>query len=171
MAYQKLQVGRATDMTNLISDVEDTVNLDNEVLTGRCAAGTTGTTIVVTDANKFIDANGNNLVGVGDLVVNTTTTPYASRITAVNSGNTITVQTTGLFASTNDFRILSQSDEAAVLYVGTVDTSGTVSLKVRTSGDDDITLHNVVQGTFLPVQVKRVYATGSSGVSNVVALF
>lgn len=169
MAYQKLQVGRATNMSSLISDVEDTVNLDNEILTGRCAAGTTGTTIVDT-ANTFIDANGNNLVNVGDLVVNTSSTPQASRITSVVSDTTIEVQTTGLFAATNDYRVLSQSDEPAVLYVGTVG-SGTVTLKVRTSGGDDITLHNVVQGTFLPVQVKRVYATGTQNVSNVVALF
>lgn len=170
MAYQKLQVGRATDMTNLISDVEDTVNLDNEILTGRCAAGTTGTTIVDT-ANTFIDANGNNLVNVGDLVVNTSSTPQASRITSVVSDTTIEVQTTGLFAPANDYRVLSQSDEPAVLYVGTVASSGTITLKVRTSGGDDITFHNVVQGTFLPVQVKRVYATGTQNVSNVVALF
>ena len=127
----------------------------------------TGT--IVDTANTFIDANGNNLVNVGDLVVNTSSAA-ASRITSVVSDTTIEVQTTGLFASANDFRVLSQSDEPAVLYVGTV-SSGTVILKVRTSGGDDITLHNVVQGTFLPVQVKRVYATGTQNVSNVVALF
>ena len=167
MAYQKLQVGRATDMDDKQSDVEDTVNLDNEILTGRCAAGTTGTTIVDT-ANTFIDVNGNNLVNVGDLVVNTTSTPKASRITSVVSDTTIEVQTTGLFAATNDYRVLSQSDEPAVLYIGDV-TAG-ASLKVRSAGGDDATFVNVVQGTFLPVQVKRIYATGTTA-SKIIALF
>ena len=167
MAYQKLQVGRATDMDDKQSDVEDTVNLDNEILTGRCAAGTTGTTIVDT-ANTFIDTNGNNLVNVGDLVVNTTSTPKASRITSVVSDTTIEVQTTGLFAATNDYRVLSQSDEPAVLYIGDV-TAG-ASLKVRSAGGDDATFVNVVQGTFLPVQVKRIYATGTTA-SKIIALF
>jgi len=100
--------------------------------------------------------------------VNTTSTPKASRITSVVSDTTIEVQTTGLFAATNDYRVLSQSDEPAVLYIGDV-TAG-ASLKVRSAGGDDATFVNVVQGTFLPVQVKRIYATGTTA-SKIIALF
>lgn len=168
MGYQKLQVGRATEMANLLSDSEDTVNLNDVILTGTTAAGTTGTT-VVSAANTFIGTDGKNKVNVGDLVVNTSSTPKASRITAVVSDTTVTVQTTGLFGTSDNFNVLSKSTEPAVLFVGTVGASPT--LKVRTMGGDDITLNNVVQGTFLPIQVKRVYNTGTSNVSDIIALF
>jgi len=52
-----------------------------------------------------------------------------------------------------------------VLYVG---TGGT--LKVRTVGGDDVTFVNVPNGTFIPVQVVRVFATGT-GASNILALW
>tara|TARA_R110000782_G_scaffold754_1_gene2472 strand:+ start:588 stop:854 length:267 start_codon:yes stop_codon:yes gene_type:complete len=52
-----------------------------------------------------------------------------------------------------------------VLYVG---TGGT--LKVRTAAGDDITFVNIANGTFLPVQVVRVFATGT-GASNILALW
>ena len=106
---------------------------------------------------------------MGDLVVNTSSTPKATRITAVVSDTTVTVQTTGLFGTSDNFNVLSKSTEPAVLFVGTVGASPT--LKVRTMGGDDITLNNVVQGTFLPIQVKRVYNTGTSNVSDIIALF
>ncbi len=52
-----------------------------------------------------------------------------------------------------------------VLYVG---TGG--PLKVRTAGGDDVTFENVQDGTFIPVQVVRVFATGTSA-DNIIALW
>jgi hypothetical protein len=51
------------------------------------------------------------------------------------------------------------------LYVG---TGGT--LKVTTAGGDDVTFTGIVAGTFVPVQVVKVWATGTSA-SNIIALW
>jgi hypothetical protein len=52
-----------------------------------------------------------------------------------------------------------------VLYVG---TGGTV--KILTEANDEVTFTNVANGTFIPVQVVRVFATGTSA-SNIIALW
>jgi hypothetical protein len=56
-------------------------------------------------------------------------------------------------------------NEGCVLYVGT----GGI-LRVLTAGGDDITFQNVPNGTFIPVQVVRVFATTTTAL-NIVALW
>ena len=92
MGYQKLQVGRGTDMTNLLSATEDTVNLNNPIAltSDALTVGTTGFTLVDSSATYITDG-----VTPGDLVVNTTSIPNASRVVSVTSETQITVQTTG----------------------------------------------------------------------------
>jgi hypothetical protein len=51
------------------------------------------------------------------------------------------------------------------LYVG---TGGT--LRVTTVGGDDVTFQNIVSGTFLPVQVVKVWQAGTSAL-NILALW
>lgn len=55
--------------------------------------------------------------------------------------------------------------EGCVLYVGT----GGI-LRVLTAGGDDITFQNVPNGTFIPVQVVRVFDTTTTAL-NIVALW
>ncbi len=55
-----------------------------------------------------------------------------------------------------------------VLYVGT-NTSGT-TLTVRTAGGDDVTFTGIVAGSFIPVQVIRVFDTGTD-VDDIIALW
>jgi hypothetical protein len=55
--------------------------------------------------------------------------------------------------------------EAFVLYIG---TGG--NLRVLTATGDDVTFANVLGGTFLPVQVVRVFATGTSA-TDILALW
>jgi hypothetical protein len=52
-----------------------------------------------------------------------------------------------------------------VLYIG-----GAGNLRVLTAGEDDVTFTGVLAGSFLPVQVKRVFASGTSA-TNIVALW
>jgi hypothetical protein len=56
-------------------------------------------------------------------------------------------------------------NNGCVLYVG---TGGT--LKVTTVGGDEVTFTGIVSGTFVPVQVLKVWATGTSA-SNILALW
>lgn len=56
-------------------------------------------------------------------------------------------------------------NDGCVLYVGT----GGI-LRVLTAGGDDITFQGVPNGTFIPVQVVRVFATTTTAL-NIVALW
>lgn len=55
-------------------------------------------------------------------------------------------------------------NDGCVLYVG---TGGT--LVVRTAGGDDVTLSNVPNGTFIPIQVVRVFTASTA--NNILALW
>lgn len=52
-----------------------------------------------------------------------------------------------------------------VLYIG---TGG--DLKVKTASGDDVVFANLADGTFLPVQILRVFATGTTA-SNIISLW
>jgi hypothetical protein len=52
------------------------------------------------------------------------------------------------------------TNNGCVLYVG-----GTGTLKVTTIGGDDVTFTGVPTGTFIPVHVVKVWATGTSATS------
>jgi hypothetical protein len=56
-------------------------------------------------------------------------------------------------------------NNGCVLYVG---NKG--NLKVMTVGGDEVTFTNIQDGSFIPVQVLRVFATGTTA-SNIVALW
>lgn len=174
MGYQKLQVGRATEMNNKLSNTEDCVNLnDARIPPFACDATSSGATVVAVNANTFINAAGTALVEVGDLVFQSSAgIDFASRIVAIVDDTTITIGNSSVSYGAGDtLSVLSQSTEPAVLYVGTVNTTGSPTLKIRTMGGDDVTFHNPVQGSFLPVQTKRIFLTGTADVTNVLALF
>ena len=161
MGYQKLQVGRGTDMTNLLSATEDTVNLNNPIAltSDALTVGTTGFTLVDSSATYITDG-----VTPGDLVVNTTSIPNASRVVSVTSETQITVQTTGKFTEGDFIEIWTQSTEPAVLYVG-----GAGTIVATTMGGDSITLNGVTAGSFLPIQVKGVRSISTA--TGIIALF
>jgi hypothetical protein len=52
-----------------------------------------------------------------------------------------------------------------VLYIG-----GSGNIRVLTAGGDDVVFTGVLAGTFLPVQVTRVFATNTTA-TNIVALW
>jgi len=164
MAYQKLQVGRATAVATITSDTENTLNLNDPITltSDALTAGTTGSTLIAAAATFITDG-----ITAGDLVVNTTTTPQASRVISVDSETQITVQTTGLFTSADDIQIWTQSKEPAIIYVGT--QAGGQAITVTTAGGDDITFTDPIQGSFLPVQCVRVWS--SSTATNIIALW
>lgn len=145
------------------SDNEDCVNLNDVINTYTRTSGVDG---VINDSGATFITDG---VQPGDLCCRPGTTAIASRIIAVNSETQIVCNFSFLGIGSG-FSILSQSTEPAVLYVGTHPGSGGITLKVRTEGGDDITFHNPPEGSFLPVQVKRVFNTGTS-VSDILALF
>jgi hypothetical protein len=79
----------------------------------------------------------------------------AGRAAAVTPSNTVDIPSVSGGTSNN----------GCVLYVG-----GAGDLKVDTVGGDAVTFVAVPAGSFIPVQVTRVYATGTSATS-IVALW
>ena len=57
------------------------------------------------------------------------------------------------------------TNNGCVLYIG-----GAGNVKVETVGGDEVTFLGINTGTFLPVQVVKVFATGTSA-TNVLALW
>lgn len=78
----------------------------------------------------------------------------ASRATVVTKSDTVDITNPG-----------NGEVEGCVLYVGT----GGI-LRVLTAGGDDITFQGVPNGTFIPVQVVRVFDTTTTA-NNIVALW
>ena len=58
-------------------------------------------------------------------------------------------------------------DTAYTLFVGTGGAGST--LKIRTANGEDVTLNNVPDSSFIPLQAIRVFATGTT-CSNILAL-
>jgi len=75
---------------------------------------------------------------------------------------------------------ITPSDTAIIPNVSTQDGSGNNGcvlfigtggdIKVKTAGGDEVTFTNVADGTFFPVQVVRVFATGTTA-SEIIALW
>lgn len=156
------------------SDFSDTVNLNDPILD---AAGSPKTYAITAfsfvGVYSTLTASGATFItdGVqpGDVAYNVSISVAGAKIVQINSETEIVVE--GIAASVGQsISILKGSTETAVLYVGTHPGSGAKQIKVKTSGGDDIIFENIPEGSFLPVQVKRVYNTGTT-VTDVLALF
>lgn len=78
----------------------------------------------------------------------------AGRAAAVTPSDTINIPS-----------INGGTNNGCVLYVGTPG-----NLKVLTVGGDEVVFPNIQAGTFVPVQVLRVFSTGTTA-TNIVALW
>jgi len=83
-----------------------------------------------------------------------------SRAAAVTPSNTVNIPFPG-----DDTAAPDTAKWPCVLYVGT----GGI-LRVLTASGDDVTLQNVPNGTFIPIQVIRVFSSTTTA-SNIVALW
>ena len=81
----------------------------------------------------------------------------AYRAAAVTPSDSVDVPS----VSTQD----GSGNNGCVLYIG-----GAGNLKVTTAGGDEVTFSSVLAGSFLPVQVVRVWATGTTA-TNIIALW
>ena len=81
----------------------------------------------------------------------------ARRAAAVTPSDTATIPSISAADGTGN--------NGCVLYVG---VAGDV--KVTTAGGDDVTFTGILAGSFIPVQVVKVFATGTSA-SNIIALW
>jgi len=153
MAYQKLQVGRALEVIN-----SNSINIPN--VAGPSVSGTTdGVT-----ANKLVDSTASftsNLLGY--IVYNTTDSTVAT-VTAVDDAGTLSLSA-DIMDSGENYTLYADDNNGCVLYAG----SGG-NIRVLTVGGDDVTFVGVVPGAFVPVQVKRVFAS-DTGPTDIIAMW
>ena len=144
----------------------DTLNIPQPGIITSGTNSTVGTTL--TDAgNNFLNSvtnpNGYNISG-GDVV-------YAGgaidEILAVATANTLTMQSSTAAATYDIYKGNIGGDTAFTLFVGTGGAGST--LKVRTANGEDVTLNNIPDSSFIPLQAIRVFATGTT-CSNILAL-
>ena len=162
MPNLKLQVSRALPVTP-----SDDTNIPMPSLITSSVTTSTVTDKLVDSANNFSSSGVNPLnIQIGDTVYNTTSSTAAT-VTNVDSATQLSLNA-NIMAATNAYTLYSGtntagSTEPCVLYIG---TSG--NIKVRTAGGDEVTFVGV--SGFFPVQVVRVFATGTTA-TNIVALW
>lgn len=150
MAIQKLQQSRALSVTP--SDTGGIYAPWAPVITVETATNT---------LPGYIEATGVDFSNVeaGDIVVSAGAggSGVTSVITQVDTGNDRIYCTTAGFTGT-DFNILFSifKPMSGLLYVG-----GAGDLAVVTDGGDEVTFTAVPAGSFLPVHIKQVKATGT----------
>jgi len=156
MAYQKLQTSTAL---NIVSTNNAEIPYPNIVETG------TATSLV---ANQLVDSAATfvaNNVQVGDVVYNTVSLQAATVVSVINQ--TTVLLNANIFTVLGEaYTIYVQNDKnPSVLYIG---TGG--NLRVITAGGQDVTFNGILGGTFLPVQVLKVFQTGTTA-TNLIALW
>jgi len=157
MAYQKLQGKRAIDVYP--ADDVKIPSPSNIVLSG---ANTSVVVAYLVDAGAdFFAAN----IRSGDIVYNTTT-GAAAKVLQVVTATALLLSVDIFVATPNNYAVYVQGDsDGPVLYVG---TGGTLS--IITAGGDNVTLTGVNNGSFIPIMVFSVQATGTS-CSDIIALW
>ena len=159
MAYQKLQASRA--LAVIPSDTVDIPNPPTLAISSTTSSAA---------PNKLIDLTGdfvNRGVKIGDIIYNYSGA-YAATVTAVDSATQLSIAPAPGIAPAAAYDLYASSDtpnNGCVLYVG---VAGDV--KVTTAGGDDVTFTGVLAGSFIPVQVIKVFATGTTS-TNIVALW
>ena len=121
-----------------------------------------GVNVIPNDTLDIPNPSGYTLTG------SVTSAPAATALIDTSETSlTVAVRTaTGGFTTGNTYTIYANTDNpGCVLYVG-----GAGNLRVLTSSGSDITFTGVLAGSFIPVQVKRVFATSNTA-SSILALW
>ena len=151
MAYQKLQVERALKVIK-----SDTINVPN--IAGPSFSGTT----TGDAANKLVDSTASFTSNVLGYIVYSGT--QIATVTAVDDANTLSLSA-DIMVSGEAYTLYADDNQGCVLYAG----SGG-NIRVLTAGGDDVTFDAVPAGSFVPVQVKRVFSTSTTP-TNTIALW
>lgn len=155
MAYQKLQ---GASLLTVIPSDNAPLPTKSKPLTG------TNSSVV---ANQLVAAAGSfpvGVVNVGDVVYNLTDSTAA----VVNSrvSDTELILNANIFGGTSkSFAIYRPETQGAVLYVG-----GDGNVSVTTADGSTATFTGLLAGTFMPINVTRVNATGTTA-TNIIAIW
>lgn len=154
--YQKLQTSVGL---NIVSS--DNADIPSVAVVDFGTATTISANQLVDSAATFQNAN----VQVGDVVYNNVTL-QAATVTRVVNQTTIELNANIFLVLGEAYTLYAQNEKnAAVLFIG---TGG--KLRVLTAGGQDVIFDSILGGTFLPVQVLKVFQTGTTA-TNLVALW
>tara|TARA_R100001440_G_C2486006_1_gene114200 strand:+ start:31 stop:597 length:567 start_codon:yes stop_codon:yes gene_type:complete len=175
MAYQKLQTERAIDVipttgsTTIIPDPGKliTSNLNGVGASTAAATGITSNDATLTDTGKDFVALGVKSGDIVKIAIASGDTKYytiksvATTVLTLISGTavfdeTLATKTAGLLNVIYSV-FSSEGTEPCVLYVG-----GAGNVNVETAGGDQVTFKGVPAGTFIPVQVTKIFNVTSS---------
>lgn len=157
MAYQKLQVG--TGIAVVPSDTIDIPAVSGPVVDSTMTQVPPTTSLLVDSTQDFTAIQG--LVG-STVVIGSS----VARVSSVNNATTLTLDAAIAGTAAVGYKIyVKDSNPGCVLYVG-----GAGNVRVLTSSGADLTFVGIAAGTFMPVQVKRVYASDTTA-TNIVALW
>ena len=153
MAYQKLQVERALTVIN-----SNSINIPN--VAGPSVSGTIDGAI----PSKLVDSTAAFTFSLVGFIVYNTTDGTSAVVRSVDSPTVLTISD-NIMAASEDYVLYADDNQGCVLYAG----SGG-NIRVLTAGGDDVTFVGVAPGAFVPVQVKRVFAS-DTGPTDIVALW
>jgi len=156
MAYQKLQGYSALRVVT-----SDTINIPTST-----TLAVSGTNDSVT-ANRLVDStkNFNALqIQLGSIVYNTTD-GSAALVTAIASDTSLTLSANIFTAISKGYAVYAPNDAPCVLYIG-----GAGNLRVLTASGNDVTLNGVLAGSYVPIQVQRVFSSGTTA-TNIIAIW
>lgn len=169
MAYPKITVNTGLAQEVISSDTLPIPSPNIPVLSGTTTAAT---------ANKLVDVGADfSNVSVGDIVYNTKDDTSAT-VTAIDT-STILSLSADIFTSPEEYKIFLggpngssriDSSEGCLLYVGSNDATmdiakSYVDIKVQTTAGNDITFANFPVGSYLPIQILKLYTTGTDAAS------
>jgi hypothetical protein len=157
MAYQKLQTSSALSIYSTDNAYIPSLSI--------AASGLNGSTVVdeLEDVTAdFVAAN----IKAGDVVYNNATLQVATVLDVIDQ--TRLLLNANIFTSTGEsytVYVQNMPNNGCVLFVG---VGGT--LRVITAGGQDVTFNAILGGTFLPVQILKVFQTGTTA-TNLIALW
>lgn len=168
MAYQKLQAGKAWSVYP-----SDNTDIPDVGVGGATGTTTTGSATQLIDASRT-GSDPDNMVTLGfikagikaGMIAVNTTDGTQTTISRVVDETTLIVDQ-NIFASTaKAYAIYGGTQNGAVLYIGTAG-----NIRITTVAGDDVTFVGISAGSFFPVQVIKVWATGGTTASNIIALW
>ena len=167
MAYQKLQAGKAWSV-----NTSDNTNIPNISLEGPSGTTTSGSATQLIDAGRTgidpavpatLDFRQAGIVP-GMIAVNTTDGTQTV-INSVVNATTLGVDNNIFTTTAKGYAIYGGSQDGSVLYIG-----GAGNIKVTTVAGDIVTFNGVLAGSFFPVNVLKVFSTGTTA-TNIIALW
>lgn len=157
MAYQKLQVG--TGIAVIPSDTIDIPAVSGPVVDSTMTQNPPTESTILDDTQDFTTIVG--LVG-SPVIVGT----GIARVAGVASATSITLDAAIAGAAAVGYKIyVGATNPGCVLYVG-----NTGNLRVLTTSNADLTFVGIPAGSFVPVQVKRVFSTDTTA-TDIIALW